>query len=206
MTHLKQAITLRTPCAAIRTLQAVITVVTLSTVASLRAESPTAPQGLPGPQSEQMQAAKQLHAEYVELQQRLATIQQKAVQAHPELQKQGQDLQALMMSKMSSSTGVNAKDEMAAINRIEQKLRDKDTSDNERQKLMPEYQKRVKAFRDAQFQVMQDPEVQKAQAALMGATMAAMKQQDPQTEELMAQVKHKQAQLQKLMESAGHAK
>jgi cell fate (sporulation/competence/biofilm development) regulator YmcA (YheA/YmcA/DUF963 family) len=71
---------------------------------------------------------------------------------------------------------------------------------------MPEYQKRVKAFRNAQIQVMQDPEVRKAQAAMMEATIAAMKEQDPQTEELMAQVEQKQAQLQKLIESAGQAK
>jgi hypothetical protein len=62
-----------------------------------------------------MQAARQLHGEYMQLQQRLAMIQQNAVQAHPELQKQQQDLQALMLSKMSSSTGVNAREEMAAI-------------------------------------------------------------------------------------------
>jgi hypothetical protein len=192
--------------AAIRTLQAVAVVVALGAVTPLRAEPPTAPQGGTGPQSEQMQAAKKVYGEYMELQQRLAKIQQKAVQAHPELQKQGQDLQALMMSKMSSSTGVNAKDEMAAINEIEQKLRNKDTPDSERQKLMPEYQKRVKAFRDAQMKVMQDPQVQKAQTALMEATTAAMKQEDPQTAELMAQAKQKQAELKKLTESAGQAK
>jgi hypothetical protein len=198
--------TLFVPLAASRSLQALAVFVALGTVTSLRAESPAAPQGAPAPQSEQMQAVQKLYGEYMELRQRLAAIQQKAVKAHPELQKQGQDLQALMMSKMSSSTGVDAKDEMAAINEIEQKLRNKDTPDSERQKLMSEYQKRAEAFRKAQMQVMQDPEVQKAQAALMEATTAAMKQQDPQTEELMEQVKQKQAQLQKLTESGGHAK
>jgi hypothetical protein len=198
--------TLFVPFAASRKLPALVAVVALGVVTSLRAEPPTAPQDAPGAQSEQMQAVKQLYGEYMELRQRLAMIQQKAVQANPELQKQGQDLQALMMSKMSSSTGVNAKDEMAAINEIEKKLRNKDTPDSERQKLLPEYQKRVEAFRDAQMQVMKDPEVQKAQTALMEATTAAMKQQDPQTEELMAQVKQKQEQLQKLTESTGRAK
>lgn len=192
--------------AAIRKLQAVVVLVALGAVTPLRAEPPTAPQGAQGPQSEQMKAAKQVYGEFMELQQRLAKIQHKAVQAHPELQKQGQELQALMMAKMSSSTGINAKDEMAAINEIEQKLRNKDTPDSEREKLMPEYQKKVKAFRDAQQQVLQDPQVQKAQTALMAATTAAMKQEDPQSAELMAQAKQKQAELQKLTESAGHAR
>jgi hypothetical protein len=194
------------PFSTIRKLQALMAVVALGAVTSLWAETATAPQGVQDPQNEKMQAARQLHSEYMELQQRLAAIQQKAVQAHPELQKQGQELQTLMMSKMSSSTGLNAKDEMAAINEIEQKLRDKDTPDSERKTLLPEYQKRAKAFRDAQMKVMQDPEVQKAQAALTDATTAAMKQQDPETEQLMEQVKQKQLQLQKLMESARQAK
>jgi hypothetical protein len=206
MTHLKPIRTSRILHPAIRLSRAAFIMVLLGSATSLRAEPPTAPQGAPETESEQMQTARQLHAEYVGLQQRLLAIQKKAVQAHPELNKQGQDLEALMMSKMTSSTGINAKDEMAAINEMEQKLRDKTTPDSERQKLMPEYQKRVKAFRNAQIQVMQDPEVRKAQAAMMEATIAAMKEQDPQTEELMAQVEQKQAQLQKLIESAGQAK
>jgi len=206
MTHLKQTRTSRVLHPAIRVSRAAFVVLVLGSVTSLSAAPPTAPQAAPDPQSEQMQTARRLHGEYVALQQRLAAIQKKAVEAHPELRKQGQDLEALMLSKMTTSTGVNAKDEMAAINEMEQKLRDKSTPDSERQKLAPEYQKRVKAFRNAQIQVMQDPEVRKAQAALMKATIAAMKEQDPQTEELMAQVEQKQAELQKLIESAGQAK
>lgn len=206
MTHLKQTRTSRILHPALRVSRAAFVALALGSVTSLSAAPPSAPQGAPDPQNEQMQAARQLHAEYVALQQRLAAIQKKAVEAHPELHKQGQELETLMMSKMTSSTGVNTKDEMDAINEIEQKLHDKSTSDEERQKLVPEYQKRIKAFRNAQIQVMQDPEVRKAQTALMEATIAAMKEQDPKTEELMAQVQQKQAQMQKLMESAGQAK
>jgi hypothetical protein len=194
------------PFAAIRALQLLLAAVALGTVISLRAESPTTPQGVPDPQNEQMQAARQLHADYIELQQRLEKIQQRVMKVHPELQKQEQDLQVLIMSKMTSSTGVNAKQEMAAINEIEQKLDNKDTPESERQKLMPEYQKRAKAFRDAQIQAAQDSEVQQAWAALINATTAAMKQEDPQTEQLMEQLKQKQSELQKLMETGGRAK
>jgi uncharacterized membrane protein YdfJ with MMPL/SSD domain len=93
---------------------------------------------------------------------------------------------------------------MAAINKLEQKLRSEDTPDSERKTLMTEYQERARAFRTAQHQALQDPEVQKAQAALMDATLAAMKQQDPQTDQLMQQLQQKQAQMKKMMESAGH--
>ncbi|MFZ0468071.1 MAG: hypothetical protein WAL92_04045 [Thiogranum sp.] len=169
----------------------------------LRAEPPTAPQGATAPQDDAMQAARQLHGEYVDLQKRLGMIQEKAVKAHPELQKQQRALEELMMAKMSSG-GANPKDEMAALNKLEQKLRSEDTPDSERQTLMAEYQERAKTFRTAQHQALQDPEVQKAQAALMDATLAAMKQQDPETEQLMQQLQQKQEQMKQMMESAGH--
>jgi len=198
-----QARPLFVPCATIRILQALVAVVALSTLMPLHAEPPTAPQGATAPQDDAMQAARQLHGEYVDLQKRLGMIQEKAVKAHPELQKQQRALEELMMAKMSSG-GANPKDEMAALNKLEQKLRSEDTPDSERQTLMAEYQERAKTFRTAQHQALQDPEVQKAQAALMDATLAAMKQQDPQTEELMQQLQQKQEQMKQMMESAGH--
>jgi hypothetical protein len=184
----------------IRTLQALIAVVALSTLMPLRAEPPTAPQGATAPQDDTMQAARQLHSEYVALQKRVGMIQENAVKAHPELQKQQRALEELIMAKMSSG-GANPKDEMAALNKLEQKLRSEDTPDSERQTLMAEYQERAQTFRTAQHQALQDPEVQKARAALMDATLAAMKQQDPQTEELMQQLQQKQEQMK---QSAGH--
>jgi len=200
-----QARPLFTPRATIRTLTALAAVVALSTLTPLRAEPPPTPQGATAPQDDTMQAARQLHGEYVDLQKRLGMIQENAVKAHPELQKQQRALEELMMAKMSSG-GANPKDEMAALNKLEQKLRSEDTPDSERQTLMAEYQERAKTFRTAQHQALQDPEVQKAQAALMDATLAAMKQQDPQTEELMQQLQKKQEEMKQMMESAGHGR
>jgi hypothetical protein len=190
----------------IRTVRAFVAVAALGTFTPLRAEPPATPPKPAAEQGADMQAARQLHGEYVELQKRLGMIQEKAVKAHPELQKQEQALEEMMMAKMTSSSGASAKDELAAIEKLEQKLRSKDTPDSERQALMSEYQKKTQAFREAQFKALQDPEVKKAQKALMDATLAAMKQQDPKTEELMQQLQQKQAQMQQMMESAGHGK
>jgi hypothetical protein len=205
MNRSNQARSLFARCTASRTLQALVAVAALGTLTPLQAEPPAAPAGATAEQNDQMQAARQLHGEYVELQNRLGMIQEKAVQAHPELQKQEQALQELMMAKMNSGSGKSTKDEMAAINQLEQKLRSEDTPESERQALMGEYQEKVKAFRTAQAQALKDPEVQKAQSALMDATLAAMKQQDPQTEQLMQQLQQKQEQMKQMMESAGHA-
>jgi hypothetical protein len=205
MNQPNQARSLFARCNATRTLQALVAVAALGTFMPLHAEPPAASQpGTTAAQDDPMQAARQLHGEYVELQNRLGMIQEKAVQAHPELQKQQQALEDLMMAKMTSSSGTSAKDELVAIDQLEQKLRNKDTPESERKTLMGEFQKRAKVFREAQLQALQDPEVQKAQTALMDATLAAMKQQDPQTEKLVEQLQQKQQQMKQMMESAGH--
>ena len=150
-----------------------------------------------------MQAARQLHGEYVELQNRLSLIQEKTIEAHPELQKQQQAFLDLMMAKMASGSDASPQDDLAAINKLEQKLRSKDTPDSERQTLMTEYQEKAMAFRTAQVEALKDPEVQKAQDALRDATVTAMKQQDPQTTQLMEQLQQKQDEMKQMLEAAG---
>ena len=110
------------------------------------------------------------------------------------------------MAKMTSSIGKNAQDELVEIGKLEQKLRSKDTPESERKTLMVEYQDKAKAFHAAQLEVLQDPDVKKAQTTLMDATLAAMKEQDPQTEQLVEQLQQKQKQMRQMMESAGHAR
>ena len=194
------------PPIARRMLLAFTAVAALGTFTPLHAEPPVEPQGAADAQGEPTQAAKQLRDEYIELQSRLGMIQEKAVKAHPELQKQNQALEELMMAKMTSSIGKNAQDELVEIGELEQKLRSKDTPESEREALMAEYKDKAKAFHSAQLEVLQDPDVKKAQAILMDATLAAMKEQDPQTEQLVEQLQLKQEQMRKMMESTGLAR
>jgi hypothetical protein len=183
------------------TARALLALAALTPVVTLHAEPPPA---APAPGG-QMEAAKQVHSEYMELQNRLAQIQKKTMEAHPELQQQEKAFMDLMMTKMTSADG-NAKDDLAAIEKLEQQLRSADTPAGDRQKLMGEYQQKATAFRTAQMQAFKDPEVQKAQQALMTATVTAMKKEDPRTEQIMQQLQQKQEELKNLMESAGHGK
>ena len=203
MNRSNQAKSLFARCRNIPSLAVLATMATLTTVTPLQAEPPAASQDATAAQEETMQAAKQLHGEYVELQNRLGLIQEKTMQANPELQKQEQAFLDLMMSKMPGSDA-SAKDQLAVIDTLEQKLRSADTPDSERQALMVEYQEKAMAFRSAQMQALKDPEVQKAQGALMDATATAMKKQDPQTEQLMQQLQQKQDEMKQMMEAAGH--
>lgn len=198
MNRSNQTTSLFLRCTSVRALLALLAVAALGTVMPSQAEPPAA-------QGDSMQAARQLHGEYVELQNRLSLIQEKTMEAHPELQKQEQAFLDLMMAKMTSSSGGSPKDDLVAIEKLEHKLRSEDTPDGERQALMAEYQEKAMAFRTAQVEALKDPEVQKAQGALRDATLTAMKQQDPQTEQLMQQLEQKQDEMKQMLEAAGHA-
>ena len=69
---------------------------------------------------------------------------------------------------------------------------------------MSDYQKKAVAFRNAQNEAMKNPEVQAAQKKLMDDVMTAMKEKDPQVENLMQQLQQKQQQLSQLMKNSGH--
>jgi hypothetical protein len=181
---------------AIHALILVAAAASLAAGSPLRAESPPAA----APTADAMEAAKRVHAEYMELESRLDQIQAKALEAKPELKQQRQAFTDLMLAKMpSSSGGGSAKDDLAALEKIEQTLGKTDTPDAERQTLIGEYQQKAMAFRKAQMEALKDAEVQKAQEALMDATLTAMKAQDPETEQLIQQMRQKQEELSQMM-------
>jgi chromosome segregation ATPase len=154
-------------------------------------------------QNKQMQEIQSVHAEYMELQKRITQIQNDTLQAHPELKKEEEALRTLVLEKMSSS-GKSAKDDMDEIIKLEQKLRSGETPEDERETLMSEYQKKAVTFRNAQNEAMKNPEVQAAQKKFREDVMSAMKEKDPQVEQLMQQLQEKQQQLSQMMKSAGH--
>jgi hypothetical protein len=139
----------------------------------------------------------------MELQKRITQIQNDTLQAHPELKKEEEALRTLVLEKMSSS-GKSAKDDMDEIIKLEQKLRSGETPEDERETLMSEYQKKAVTFRNAQNEAMKNPEVQAAQKKFREDVMSAMKEKDPQVEQLMQQLQEKQQQLSQMMRSAGH--
>lgn len=173
----------------------------------VQAEDSPQPQATPPEvtpeQAKQMQEIQGVHAEYMELQKHITQIQRDTLQAHPELEKQEQALRDLVLEKMSSN-GKSAKEEMDEIVKLEEKLRSGDTPEGDREALMGDYQKKAVAFRNAQNEAMQNPEVKAAQKKLMDDVMTAMKEKDPQVEKLMEQLQQKQQQLSQMMKDAGH--
>ena len=170
---------------------------------AVTSESQATPPAVTPEQSKQMQEIQGVHAEYMELQNRITQIQRDTLQAHPELEKEEQSLRDLILEKMSS-TGKSAKEDMDEIIKLEEKLRSGETPAEEREALMVEYQKKAVAFRNAQNEAMKNPEVQAAQKKLRDDVMTGMKEKDPQVEQLMQQLQQKQEQLSQMMKDAGH--
>lgn len=135
-------------------------------------------------QSRQIQETNGVQAEYTALRERIDQIHRETLQAHPELQKREQALQAQITQKMNDS-GYNLQKELPEINKLEAELRDDKTPVSEREALLGEYQSKVAALRNAQAQALQNPDVHAARQQLQGDVLSAMKVKDPQIETLL---------------------
>ena len=172
----------------------------LLTIAPLHAQQ-VMQQSLTPEQSELQNAYRQTHADYMAVQQRLKQIQQDTLQAHPELKKQEQSFNDLLVSEMKSK-GHTPKKDLAELEKLQARLQGGEVAESERQALMSDFQEKMIAYRKAQAQAMQTQKLQKAQGDLMDAMLTAMKAQDPQTEQLIQQMTQKRQELERMMESA----
>jgi chromosome segregation ATPase len=192
-----------------RSLSALAIAAGLSLVAPLQAQQQGAPQGgapqaMTPEQSEKLQAFQKVRAEFMAAQQRLDQIQQETMKAHPELEKQEQALKDMVTAKMKKN-GNDPDQDLAEIDKLQEQLRSDKTPEEERQALMGQLQEKAMAYRKAQGEALQDRGVKKAQSDLMVAVVDAMKNQDPESEKLIEQMKQKRQELMQMLEAAGQA-
>lgn len=145
----------------------------------------------------EQQEFQQVRDEYVAAQQRLEQIQRDTIQARPELQKQEQAFNDLLIKEMKNK-GHSPKQEQAEIEKLQKQLQDTKASDTEREELMNKFQEKIMAYRNAQMEAMQNQEIQKAQSELLDAIVTAMKKHDPQTEQLIERMTQSRQQLMKM--------
>jgi predicted RNA binding protein with dsRBD fold (UPF0201 family) len=165
--------------------------------------APTPQAGVSPAQEEQQQAFQQARDEYVVAQKRLEQIQRETIQAHPELQKQEQAFNDLLIKEMKSK-GHSPNQEQAEIEKLQEQLQDTKVTDTEREALMKQFQEKIMTYRKAQVEAMQNQEIQNAQNELLDAIVTAMKEHDPQTEGLIDQMTQKRQQLMKMHGAASH--
>jgi ribonuclease HII len=152
---------------------------------------------------EQKQKVEEFHQTRAELQQiekKLGVIQKQTLEARPELQQQQSEFASLVEGKMKSEE-YNPKQELAELEKLQGQLEGEKISEEQRQELMGELQQKWTGLQEAQQEALQDPEVKQAHEQLAQDITAAMKKENPETEQLIQQMEQKQQKLQEIYQS-----
>lgn len=140
-----------------------------------------------------------LEKEYMEIQQRLAQAQQKAVENTPELQDKADALEELVTDKMRAA-GHDPGDIMETMLAAQAKMEEART-DAQRREIMEsrEVREAQRKLQEAQRAAMEDGEVQAAQQALEDDILSAMRRVEPETDRLIERLQEIQREAQRGM-------
>lgn len=161
------------------------------------AQQSNTPQPGGGPSAEMQSVVK----EYRSVAQKLQGIRKKAIEANPELKEKRKDFQNKVETAMADS-GYDVESNRQRVQEIGEKLKSGDVEKSERQKLMKDLRSKQQKMRKAQQSAMQKPEVQAAGQELQKQTLAAMRDQDSQTDELLDRMKELRSKLQSMQQNA----
>jgi hypothetical protein len=149
----------------------------------------------------QLQELQQLQQEMQTLGQQLDAIQQAALQANPELQNQQEQYRKKLTNAMQEQ-GADPEPVLERMGDIQEQLQDEELDKEKRQQLINTYREKDMRLQRARQEAMQNEEVRKAAEDLSEATLTAMREQDPKTEELLQELEQLQQRMQKLISEA----
>jgi len=143
-------------------------------------------QGQPGgtAQREGIQQMQQARRELQKTNQELAAIREKTLENNPELAKRRDELSALVQETMSEQ-GHDPDAQIERLEELRKKMQSGDVEASERREILQEAQSQQQQLQQAQQAALQDEEVQQAREAFGEDLIAAMKEEDPRTEELI---------------------
>ncbi len=162
-------------------------------VAAQQAEGPTQP----APSAAQKELG-QLQSRIKELRSELQDIQSSALENHPELKKQRNELQTLIRDTIKKN-GVDVDKRVQQMRDMRKQAQSGDISQEEKQALAKKFQKTRSSLQQAQQKAMQSEAVQKARQAFEQALMTAMKESNGETEALVKELREKQTQFRKML-------
>mgnify|MGYP005843133209 CR=1 FL=1 len=159
-------------------------------------------QAAPGGQAgELMQQVQQKQAEIQQLNQQLAQIQQATIEANPELADQRDELLANVDEKMVEA-GHDPEASRAKIKDLQEQLQGGELSAEENQSVSQELRQEQSSLQQAQSQAMQDEAIQTEIESLNSDLVAAMREQNSETDELISRLQTAQQEYQALMQRA----
>lgn len=154
-----------------------------------------------GQGNELIQKVQAKRAEIQQLNQQLMQIQEKTIEANPELAKQRDDLISFVDEKMAE-TGYDAEAARGRIEELQGEMQSGELSAEEQQQNRQQLRQEMTSMQQAQGQIMQDEQFQAKREALNENLVAAMQEQDPQTDELISRLQTAQQEYQQLAQQA----
>jgi hypothetical protein len=143
-----------------------------------------------------------LEIELVQLHQRLEEIQQAALANNPALEEQARELGAMMVTAMEDE-GFDPEKSIARIQEIQDALQQENLATDQRLDLMEQAQAEYLMLEQAQAAAMEREEVQTAHTRFQEQVMDAMQDEDPATEEIIAEFTRKHQEYEQIQTAGG---
>jgi predicted RNA binding protein with dsRBD fold (UPF0201 family) len=140
----------------------------------------------PGQQGQPPMQISGPQARMQEIQQTLVSAQEAAFDAHPELVERRDALEDLVVETMEDH-GYDPEARMATLDSLRGKIQDPSLSQQARQQMMQTAQQAQQALQEGQQAAMQDSTVVEAQEDFRADLMDAMREQEPEVEQLIAE-------------------
>lgn len=147
---------------------------------------------------EQQGDPQALLREMENVQQELLQIQETAMAQNPGLQEQAEELQQVMLQAMRTE-GFEPMQSLDRMEQLERQLQADDVDPAERPKLVAELRGEQQRLMQAEQTALANTEVQQARDQFMEGLLQAMREQEPRTDELITELKEKNAQLQEIV-------
>lgn len=144
---------------------------------------------------QQQPGLNSIQAQFQQIQSELARIQQATLEENPELQTQADALETLIADAMKES-GTDPQANQERLQELQLKAQNSELPQEEQQALATEFQQIREDMMRAQQEAMQAEEVREKHTKFQSDMIAAMQKQNPKTEELMAQLRKIQTQIQ----------
>lgn len=150
------------------------------------------------------QEAQQLMQEYRQKASRLQQIHENTIEANPELAAQQEEFEKKVRQAVEDE-GYNVEQGQERVQELAQKMQSGDLEQSERQAVMQDFQAERQEMTQARNEVMQQPEIQSAGQELQEDTLAAMKEQNSETQTLLDDMDSLRSELQSKMPQSGQA-
>lgn len=143
-------------------------------------EQPPTPSGEAAPAEDALAARQRVS----ELRQRLEDIRNRALESSPSLQQQQQTLQQKVNESMQAR-GVDPEADLERLREIATQLRNPNLAEAEQQQLTDEYRQTRQRLLEVRDAVLEDEEMRQARERFGQELMAAMKEVEPDVEQII---------------------